>query len=444
MPTAMIVMKFGGSSVANREQIDKVLAIVRDRVERQPIVISSAHKGITDGLIDAARVAATGHNPGEMVIERQQEIASSLGCDSSLLMGFYSEIRDLLRGIRLVGELSPRSLDYISSFGERMSVRCLADFFTREGLPAKAFDAWDLGLRTDDNFGRARPLPEYAETMREAFSTLVPNNVVPVVTGFVGKNAKGVITTLGRNGSDLSATLVGAALAAEEVQIWSDTDGVMSADPGIVPAAKSIATMRFDEAAELAYFGSRVLHPATLVPAIEKDISVRVLNTNRPDHRGTVIESAPAPKPSPVTSIAYKEDQTVLTIVEPRMFEQVGFLARFFGVLARHQVVVDLVATSEVSVSVTSHDRVQIDAAVDELRALGQVDVQGGKTILAVVGRHIQHSKGIGSRVLDAISNAEVNIQMHTFGMSSNNISLVINDADIARAVGSLHAALFE
>lgn len=440
----MIVMKFGGSSVANREQIEKVLTIVRDRAEKSPVVVSSAHKGITDALIEAATTAAAGHNPGETVIDKQKAVAASLGCDPSLLMAFYSEIRDLLRGIRLVGELSPRSLDYISSFGERMSVRCIADFFSREGLPAQAIDAWDLGLITDSNFGRARPGSDYHAAMRAAFEQRVPKGVVPIVTGFVAKNEAGTITTLGRNGSDLSATLVGAALGAEEVQIWSDTDGVMSADPSIVPTAKSIATMRFDEAAELAYFGSRVLHPATLVPAIEKNISVRVLNTNRPDHPGTVIEGAPAPKPSPVTSIAYKEDQTVLTITEPRMFEQVGFLARFFEVLARHGVVVDLVATSEVSVSITCHDRAKVDASLADLAPLGEVDVRGRKTILAVVGRHIQHSKGIGYRVLKAISDAEVNIQMHTFGMSSNNISLVIDDADIARAVGSLHAALFE
>jgi len=440
----MIVMKFGGSSVANREQIGKVLAIVRDRLERRPVVVSSAHKGVTDALIDAARTAATGHDPGEGVIERQQAIAASLGCADELLAPFYTEIRDLLRGIRLVGELSPRSLDYISSFGERMSVRCIADYFGREGLPAQAFDAWDLGMTTDDHFGRARPLPEYEAAMREAFAQKVPEGVIPIVTGFIAKSHAGVITTLGRNGSDLSATLVGAALGAEEVQIWSDTDGVMTADPGIVPAAKSIATMRFDEAAELAYFGSRVLHPATLVPAIDKNISVRVLNTNRPDHPGTVIESAPAPKPSPVTSIAYKEGQGVLTITEPRMFEQVGFLARFFEVLARHEVVVDLVATSEVSVSVTSHDCDALRRAAVDLDALGQVVVRDGKTILAVVGRHIQHSKGIGARILEAISRADVNIQMHTFGMSSNNISLVIDDEAISRAVASLHAAVFE
>ncbi|MCX4246822.1 aspartate kinase [Paraliomyxa miuraensis] len=440
----MIVMKFGGSSVANREQITKVLGIVRDRLDRRPVVVSSAHKGITDALIDAARTAASGFEPGEAVIERQRTVAGELGCAPELLMPLYSDIRDLLRGIRLVGELSPRSLDHISSFGERMSVRCIADYFTRQGLAAQAFDAWDLGLHTDDNYGRARPVAEYAERMKAAFAEKVPPGVVPIVTGFVGKSARGVITTLGRNGSDLSATLVGAAIGADEVQIWSDTDGVMSADPSIVKAAKSIPTMRFDEAAELAFFGSRVLHPATLLPAIGANISVRVLNTNRPGHPGTVIESAPEPKSSPVTSIAYKEGQTVLVITEPRMFEQVGFLARFFEVLARHQVVVDLVATSEVSVSITTHDREALERSLPDLAPLGRVEVHGGKTILAVVGRHIQHTKGVGAKVLEAMSRADVNIQMHTFGMSSNNISLVIDDDAVGRAVATLHAALFE
>lgn len=440
----MIVMKFGGSSVANREQITKVLGIVRDRLDRRPVVVSSAHKGITDALIDAARTAASGVDPGKTVIDRQRAIAAELGCPEALLIPLFSDIRDLLRGIRLVGELSPRSLDHISSFGERMSVRCIADYFTRQGLPAQAFDAWDLGLVTDDNFGRARPVADYAARMRAAFAETIPQGVVPIVTGFVGKSSRGVITTLGRNGSDLSATLVGAAIGAQEVQIWSDTDGVMSADPSIVRAAKSIATMRFDEAAELAFFGSRVLHPATLLPAIDADISVRVLNTNRPDHPGTVIEGAPEPKSSPVTSIAYKEGQTVLVITEPRMFEQVGFLARFFEVLARHQVVVDLVATSEVSVSITTHDHEALERSLPDLRPLGRVEVHGGKTILAVVGRHIQHAKGIGARVLDAIAQADVNVQMQTFGMSSNNISLVIDDDAVGQAVATLHAALFE
>jgi aspartate kinase len=441
---AMIVMKFGGSSVANRSQIEKVLSIVRGRLDRRPVVVSSAHKGITDALVNAAKLAAAGelaraHGP----IERQREILLELECPADLLDPYFAELGDLLRGISLVKELSPRSLDYVSSFGERMSVRVIADFFTRQGLRARAHDVWDLGFVTDSKFGQARPLEGWERDCRAAFEAL-PSDEVAIVTGFIGKNRSGEVTTVGRNGSDLTASLLGSALAVAEVEIWTDTDGVMTADPSVVDGARNIPYMRFDEAAELAYFGSRVLHPATLLPAIDKDISVRVLNTNRPDHPGTVIESAPAPKDSPVTSIAYKEGQHVLVITEPRMFEQVGFLSRFFEILARHEVVVDLVATSEVSVSITTHDREALERSLPELHRLGRVEVQGGKTILAVVGRNIQHSKGVGARVLQAITQADVNVQMHTFAMSSNNMSLVIDDEAIGRAVASLHAALFE
>lgn len=439
----MIVMKFGGSSVADRSQIEKVLGIVRSRLVAEPVVVSSAHKGITDGLIDAAKRASRGEAAGEDVLDRQQAILTSLDCPEDLLVPLYAEIRDLLRGIRLVRELSRRSLDYISSFGERMSVRCIADFFSREGVPTKAFDAWEIGFITDEAFNRARPLAGFEAKMRHAFARLVPAGTVPLVTGFIGKSVQGEITTLGRNGSDLTATLIGAALGAAEVQIWSDTDGVMTADPRIVPNAMSIPAMAFDEAAELAYFGSRVLHPATLVPAIENNIAVRVLNTNRPDHPGTVITSNPPSSGKTFTSIAYKERQSVLTITEPKMFEQMGFLAKVFTVLAGHQSVIDMVTTSEVSVSVTCNDVSALRAAIPDLKRFGEVKIAEDRSILAVVGRSILNTPGIGARVLQAMAKASVNIEMHSFAMGSNNISLVIKDQDVKRAVPALHDELF-
>jgi aspartate kinase len=436
-----IVMKFGGSSVADRGQIEKVAAIVREQAHRRPVVVSSAHKGITDGLVRAARAAAAGEQADE-VIAAQVAIAGSLGCDPGLLEPFLREIRDLLRGIGLVKELSPRSLDYISSFGERMAVRVIADFMRRSGLPAQAHDVWDLGFVTDSNFNRAWPLPGYEAAMQARFAAL-PTGVIPVVTGFVGKNAAGEITTVGRNGSDLTATLIGAALGAEEVQIWSDTDGVMTADPRVVAGARNIPAMRFDEAAELAYFGSRVLHPSTLLPAIAQKIPVRVMNTNRPHHPGTVITSD-AKAGRRVTSIAYKERQTVLTLRSTRMFEQAGFLSEVFAAAARHGVVVDLIATSEVSVSFTTHDTAALAAAARELAALGEVEVREGRSILAVVGRELGRSRGIGAEILEAIAAAGVNVEMVSSAMGSINLSMVIADEDVPRAVPALHRVLFE
>ncbi|KIG16894.1 Aspartokinase [Enhygromyxa salina] len=437
----MIVMKFGGSSVANRSQIEKVLSIVRSARERAPVVVSSAHKGITDALVNAAKAAAAGEL-GTAPIDLQRGLLAQLECPADLLEEFFGELGDLLRGISLVKELSPRSLDYVSSFGERMSVRVIADFFTRNGLPARAHDVWELGFVTDDAFGRARPLAGWEANCRAAFANL-PADEIAIVTGFVGKNGAGEITTVGRNGSDLTASLLGGALAADEVQIWTDTDGVMTADPSVVEGARNIPQMRFDEAAELAYFGSRVLHPSTLLPAMSSDIPVRVLNTNRPEHPGTVIQKVAAPSPNAATSIAYKERQSVLVLWTTRMFGQAGFLARVFEILGRREVDVDMISTSEVSISLTSANRRALEAAQQELETIGKVELHHGKTILAVVGQHLPARPGIGAQVLAAVAGAGVNVEMISYGMGSINFTMLIDDADIGQAVKVLHEMLF-
>lgn len=443
----MLVMKFGGSSVANKEQISKVLGIVRSQADKRPIVVSSAHKGITDALVRAAREAAGGKLDVETVIGRQRAIGTELGCDPALLDPLYRELTDLLRGIHLVRELSPRSLDFVSSFGERWSVRVIADFFRREGLAARAYDVWDLGFVTDATFGSARPLASFPEAAKRAVAALPPNEV-PIVTGFVGKTTDGEITTVGRNGSDLTATLLGAALGAEEVQIWSDTDGVMSADPSVVRGARNIPKMRFEEAAELAYFGSRVLHPATLLPAMQAKIPVRVLNTNRPEHPGTVIEES-AENPRDVTSIAYKEGQLVLTITSTRMFGESGFLGRVFEVCARHGVVVDVVTTSEVSVSITANAAEPLDRAAGELRGMvepqgGVVRIERGRSIVVVVGQHLARRPGLGAEILGAVARAGVNVEMISHAFGSINLSLVVKDEDVGKTALVLHEVLFE
>ncbi len=437
-------MKFGGSSVANRAQIEKVLEIVKSRADRRPVVVCSAHKGMTDALVRSARAAVQRQYELPDVIDLQSEIAQSLGCPPDLLADLYQEISDLLRGIGLVRELSPRSLDYVASFGERMSVRCIADFFTRQGLEARAYDVWDLGFITDANFGCARPLPDYKERMQKAFAELVPEGVVPVVTGFVGKTPDGEITTVGRNGSDLTATLMAAALGAEEVEIWTDTDGVMTADPSVVPQARNIPLMRFDEAAELARFGGRVLHPSTLLPAMESGIPVRVVNTNRPQHPGTIINQEGDPQHDGVTSVAYKENQVVLTISTTSMLAQAGFLAQVFTVLAKHGVVVDVISTSEISVSLTTSELEPVQRALPELSAIGTCELHPGKTVLVVVGRKLAERQGVGARVMTTLAEAEVPVEMLSFGKDSINFSMVLDDKHIDRAVPVLHQSLFE
>jgi aspartate kinase len=440
----MIVMKFGGSSLADARQIQKAYEIVKARLPRSPVVVCSAHKGITDLLINVAKKAATGTADPTPIIERQRGVLRGLGADEWMLDHYFKEIEDLLRGIALVREVSPRVLDFIQSFGERMSVRAVAWHFQRQGMKAEAFDAFDLGFITDDKFGASRPVKDHERLMQSEFQKRVASDVVPIVTGFVGKTIGGEITTVGRNGSDFTATVFAAGLGAEECEIWTDTDGVMTADPSVVPSARSIPTMSFAEASELAYYGGRVLHPSTLLPAIKKSIPVRVLNTNRPEHPGTVITENGAEQVAPVTSIAYKESQVVITIESTSMLGQPGFLARIFEVLGRNKIDIDMISTSEVTVSMTARAVPNNDALVEELEPFGRVTMDRQKTIVCVVGKNVKYQRGLGGKIFGALAKAEVNVEMISVGANKINISILIDDADISRAVPALHSMLFE
>ena len=436
-------MKFGGSSLADGAQVTKVLGVVTQHQARRPVVVCSAHKGITDALITAARAAARGAPDPTPVAARQRGVLAQLGGPAGLLDPLLDELQDLLRGISLVREVSPRVLDYVQSFGERMSVRAVADFFTRSGLPAQAFDAFELGFITDGNFGAARPAPGFEARVQAAFAAQVAADVVPVITGFIGKTEDGEITTVGRNGSDYTASCYAAALGAQECQIWTDTDGVMTSDPNLIPAARNIPEMSFQEAAELAYYGGRVLHPSTLIPAVRANIPVRVLNTNRPEHPGTVITEAGGRALGDVTSIAYKKNQSVVTITSTQMLGQHGFLAKVFEVMGRREVDVDMVSTSEVSVSMTCAPSKNLERAVADLAALGRVTVAHGKSLVCVVGRDLRSQRGLAGRAFGALGAAQIPVEMISHGANAINLSLLVDDAEVEAAVPALHEALF-
>jgi aspartate kinase len=413
-------------------------------MDRTPVVVSSAHKGVTDALLSAGKRAAAGEPDAAPVVDKQRTVLRGCGCDHDILDPFFREIEDLLRGISLVREASRRSLDYLASFGERMSCRVIADYFTRNGVKSEAFDAWDLGFITDEHFGSARPLPGYEVRMTTEFKRRVGNDVVPIVTGFVGKTSSGEITTVGRNGSDFTATCFAAGLAAEECEIWTDTDGVMTADPRLIKDARSIPFMSFAEASELAYYGGRVLHPSTLLPAIKRKIPVRVLNTNRPEHPGTVITEEGGENPNVVTSIAYKESQAVITIESPQMLGQPGFLAKVFDVLGREKIDIDMISTSEISVSMTCSGVSNLNEAVKALEGHGRVSVVSDKAIVCIVGKNVKAQRGLGAKIFTALRDADVNVEMISQGANKINISLLIDDGDIPKAIPALHASLFK
>jgi aspartate kinase len=440
----MIVMKFGGSSVAGAEKIARVAGVVRGRLARKPVLVVSAFRGTTDDLLALSRESLTGNvSRLDAIAARHREAAAELGVDFRPLEPLIEELAALARGISLLKELTPRTLDRVASFGERLSARLIAAAFTKAGIPARAVDAFEAGLLTDERFGGAAPLPEAESELKKYFAKI---DGLPVVTGFIGRTRAGEITTLGRNGSDYSATILGAALGADEIEIWSDTDGIMTADPRLVPAARPLGTLSFAEACELAYYGGKVLHPHTLVPAMAKNIPVRVLNTFKPEHPGTTIVARPpkAPRGSSILkSIAFKRRQLIVSASSPRMTSGPGFLARIFDAFARHEIDVDMIATSEVSVSATTGSEKNVDRAVAELSAEFEMAVERGQAVICAVGDGIQSVPGVAADVFSAVRSAGVNVRMISQGASKNNVAFVVEDGDVERAVRALHERFF-
>jgi aspartate kinase len=437
----MIVMKFGGSSVAGAEKIRRVIEIVRGRLPRKPLLIVSAFRGVTDELFKLGELAVRGDAPSvEPIRQRHLEAIRELGVEPALVEPLLAELQTLLQGISLVRELSPRSLDYIVSFGERLSSRVIAAAFEKAGIPAEQHDAYDLGLLTTDEHGAAQPLPEADAEIARQVGRL---SKLPVVTGYIGKSKAGSITTLGRNGSDFSATIFGAAVGAEEIEIWSDVDGIMTADPRQAPTAMPIEALTFAEASELAYYGGKVLHPATITPAVRKGITVRCLNTFKPDHPGTVIIAENRPGGPVVKSIAHNLKNAIVTVGSPRMLQGHGWLARIFEVFARHKVSVDMVSTSEVSVSVSVDTTRNLEAALADLRAFAEVGVEHDRCIICVVGEGIRSTPGIAGDIFMALKEARVNVLMISQGASKINVAFVVEDADCQKAVQALHRKFY-
>ncbi len=448
----MIVMKFGGTSVQDAEAIDRVASIVRERLPESPVVVVSALAKITDQLLAMGAAAGAGDRDKALELslaarERHFNTASDLlgtGKFAQIhaeLEAEFNGLDELLRGVVAVGELTPRTLDTIGGFGERVSSKIATAAFSLRGLNASHVDSRQC-IITDANFGKA--VPDFEETesrLRQTVKPLLEHGRVPVMGGFIGSTCEGISTTLGRGGSDFTAAIIGASLDAERIEIWTDVDGMMTTDPNLCPDVRRIKTISFEEAAELAYFGAKVLHPATLLPAIQKNIPVLVLNSRNPGSEGTRI-TATAPKSKNVfKAIAAKKRITVVDIVATRMLMAHGFLKSIFEVFASHRCPVDMVSTSEVSVSVTVDSNESIAAIAADLGKLADVKYEGRKAIVCLVGENIRSTPGIAAKVFAAIP--DVNIHMISQGASEINISFVVDEADVPEVVSRLHRVFF-
>jgi aspartate kinase len=454
MREKLVVMKFGGTSVEDAAAMERTAEIVRGRRGRglAAVVVVSAMAKVTDLLLAAAAAAGRGDKTGALAIGARLRVrhidtgaalmdAERLARVQQALHQEFDALDDLLRGISAVGELTPRTNDLVVSFGERLSSKMVAEAFDQRGLQGAHVDARSC-IVTDSHYGKAVPQESAIEAkLVEIVLPLIEAGKTPVMGGFIGANAEGITTTLGRGGSDYTAALVGGGLHAGAIEIWTDVNGIMTTDPRICPDALRVKTISFEEAAELAYFGAKVLHPATILPAVQKSIPVWVLNSRNAENEGTKITAMAAKCASPFKSIAAKKKLTIIDVVASRMLMSHGYLKAVFDVFDKYKCAIDMVSTSEVSISLSVDSNQKLPEICEELSKIADVKMEGHKALVCLVGEDIRGHNGIAAQVFGAISH--VNLRMISQGASEINMSFMIDEEDVEEAVRSLHRVFF-
>jgi aspartate kinase len=442
----MIVMKFGGSSVGNAERIRHMGEIVKSQLGRKPVLVLSAMGDTTDHLLEAAELALRDRSVSIHLIESLHVKAiGELGLGRAVqeaINPLFVELRSLLTGISLIRELTGRTRDYLVSFGERLSVRIAAAHFESVGIRARAVDAWDAGFLSDANYTAADLLPQTRDRIPQALEPFLEEGVLPVVTGYIARDENGNITTLGRGGSDLTATVIAAACGAEEVQVWKDVDGILTADPRLVPDALPVEFITYEAAAELAYFGAQVLHPRAMQPCIKTGIPVLVRNSFNPLAPGTWIGTRLDGETAPVQTITSRQNVTLVDIVSTRMVGQSGFLGKVFTCFAEHGISVDMVATSEVSVSLTLDAVHDLAGLKRDLSKIAAVDLRAGKAIVTIIG-DVGRSSEILRRAFAVCAGLGIQVQMVSQGASKVNVSFIVDDFQAGEVVKGLHRDYF-
>ena len=447
-----IIMKFGGTSVEDSEAFRNVAHIVKAAAPESVVVVVSAIGGFTDALLSSVEQANDGDATAatsslDQDFERHRAIANQLLGDEAktqlktLLADARGQISDLHKIVAAHPSTRAPLRDEIVAFGELLSSQALAAVLRENGLAARYVDARRL-IKTDETYGGATPLAETTTATQAVLSPLIEAGEIPVAGGFIASTAKGATTTLGRGGSDYSAAIIGAAVDAREIQIWTDVSGVLTADPRVVTNARTIPVLSYQEAAELAYFGAKVLHPKTIQPAMDRKIPVRVCNSRAPDEAGTLIVTESEAAPQTIKAIAHKSGITTVQITSARMLGAYGFLRALFEVFGRHQTAVDVVTTSEVSVSLSIDDASALPELIRDLEQLGAVEIETGRTIVSVVGEGLRGTPGIAARVFSTIS--DINVSMISVGASSVNLTFMVDDARARETIVRLHRAYFE
>jgi aspartate kinase len=451
-----VIMKFGGTSVADAEAMNRVIGIVRSEVRRggdatPPVVVVSAMSKVTDRLIETTRLAGDGDGEGAArllgeLLDRHVGVASTLVAGDRLqalrtqLESDFAELTTTVRELAAHRDVLPRAHDAIVAIGELASSRIVAAGFVSQGIPAVWVDSRQV-LVTDDEHTAAMPdMDATCARTKEVVGSMRAAGRIAVLGGFIGATASGVTTTLGRGGSDYSAAIFGACLDVEEIQIWTDVDGMLTADPRVVSDPQLVPQLSFAEASELAYFGAKVLHPSTILPAVARNIPVRILNSRRPEVQGTMI-TATGRKHDGLTALACKRGVSVVDITSTRMLMAHGFLRRLFEVFERFKTPVDVVTTSEVSVSVTVDNPRRLDDIVNNLRNFAEVNVERDMAIVCVVGENLRADPTLFGQAV--VSLERIPLRLVSQAGSRRNITFVLRDSDVPAAMSRLHDQFF-
>lgn len=445
-------MKFGGTSVGDIAAFERVIGIVSAQIDKKPVVVVSAMTRVTDALLQAFEIAKKGNVEDAILsldvhFERHTEVSKQFLTEAQQKL-FQIELDFAEKELsELLMRVSRRSLplsmlkDAIVSYGEQLSSRLLAEVLKSKDINARQMDSRRL-IVTDDEYGAAVPIWEETEKLiRLELENLISNGEVPILGGFIAASRSGETTTLGRGGSDYSAALVAAALKAKELQIWTDVTGVMTCDPRICAEARTIPVLSYEEAAELAYFGAKVLHPKTIQPAVDYEIPVRVCNTFEPNVVGTMVLAESGEAPNKIKSIAHKKNITILRISSARMLGSYGFMSALFQVFERYRTVIDVISTSEVSVALTLDNTDSLEQVVTELKRLGDVEVEPNYAVICVVGEGLRSSSGLASKIFSTIS--DINISLISHGASSVNLTFVVKEEAAGEVIKRLHNEFF-
>jgi aspartate kinase len=434
-------MKFGGRTLSTAENIRLVCRLIHEKLSSKPVVIISALADVTDQLDTVARkTAVTGKVTLDAIRRKHELILQKLNLNYSILEEIFLELEVVLKGVSLLKELTPRTLDYVLSFGERFAVRIISAYLEKQGVDSIPLDAFKIGLLTDSNYGNAKPLPESTGLIRK---NLLPYKKLPIITGFIGKDKKGEITTLGRDGSDYTASFIGAALNVNEIQIWRNLPGIMTADPAIVKNSRLVNNITLEEASELVHYANGVLHPYMLAPAIDKCIPVRILNVFDLESRGTLILNRKDDKPA-IKLIAYKKDVILVNIVSPEIFYHRRLAVNVFEILARYKIFFHLLASSEISISFVTNSKVpHLKEAVNEISSFANLSILKEKGIICVIGEGIKYNQKAISGIFDTLSKTGVKEDMIIHNALKTNFTFIVGKKDINKTVNNLHKLLF-